>query len=49
MGLAPLGCTPHYLWLHNIRNGECLDEIKNMERLDLAQQDRLLNHTDGSE
>lgn len=30
MGLAPLGCTPYYLWLYTSENGECVDAINNM-------------------
>ncbi|XP_077226934.1 GDSL esterase/lipase At5g08460-like [Tasmannia lanceolata] len=30
MGLAPLGCAPHYLWHYHSKHGECVDEINNM-------------------
>lgn len=30
MGLAPIGCAPHYLWRHNSKNGECITEINDM-------------------
>lgn len=30
MGLAPIGCTPHYLWQYGSENGECVDEINNV-------------------
>ncbi|RWW16970.1 hypothetical protein GW17_00019111 [Ensete ventricosum] len=26
-GLAPIGCTPHYLWLYASETGECVDAI----------------------
>ncbi|CAL9211669.1 unnamed protein product [Musa hybrid cultivar] len=29
-GLAPIGCTPHYLWLSASENGECVDAINNV-------------------
>ncbi|URE18587.1 GDSL-like Lipase/Acylhydrolase [Musa troglodytarum] len=29
-GLAPIGCTPHYLWLYASENGECVDAINNV-------------------
>ncbi|KAL5996879.1 hypothetical protein ACLOJK_007802 [Asimina triloba] len=31
MGLAPLGCTPHYLWEYNSKGGLCVSEINDME------------------
>lgn len=30
MGLAPIGCTPHYLWEYKSVNGECVDAINNV-------------------
>lgn len=30
MGLAPIGCAPHYLWKYNSENGECVEDINNM-------------------
>ncbi|XP_020088379.1 GDSL esterase/lipase 7-like [Ananas comosus] len=30
MGLAPIGCTPHYLWQYGSINGECINEINNL-------------------
>ncbi|KAL8150384.1 hypothetical protein V2J09_020192 [Rumex salicifolius] len=30
MGLAPMGCAPHYLWKYNSTNGECIQEINDM-------------------
>ncbi|KAF5183578.1 GDSL esterase/lipase [Thalictrum thalictroides] len=30
MGLAPIGCAPHYLWQYNSKNGECVKEINDM-------------------
>lgn len=30
MGLAPIGCAPHYLWRYNSKNGECVEEINDM-------------------
>ncbi|KAI3873733.1 hypothetical protein MKX03_029463 [Papaver bracteatum] len=30
MGLAPLGCAPHYLWQYNSKNGECVEEINDL-------------------
>ncbi|XP_057966831.1 GDSL esterase/lipase At1g71691 [Malania oleifera] len=30
MGLAPIGCAPHYLWQHNSKDGECVQEINDM-------------------
>ncbi|GLT90755.1 hypothetical protein SLE2022_086730 [Rubroshorea leprosula] len=30
MGLAPIGCAPHYLWQFNSTNGECVKEINDM-------------------
>ncbi|XP_068659334.1 GDSL esterase/lipase 7 isoform X2 [Aristolochia californica] len=30
MGLAPLGCAPHYLWQYNSKNGTCVEEINNV-------------------
>ncbi|KDP25283.1 hypothetical protein JCGZ_20439 [Jatropha curcas] len=30
MGLAPIGCAPHYLWRFNSKNGECIREINDM-------------------
>lgn len=30
MGVAPIGCTPHYLWESQSENGECAAEINNM-------------------
>ncbi|KAL9691410.1 hypothetical protein QQ045_011832 [Rhodiola kirilowii] len=30
MGLAPLGCAPHYLWQYRSRDGECVESINNM-------------------
>ncbi|KAF6163929.1 hypothetical protein GIB67_024784 [Kingdonia uniflora] len=30
MGLAPIGCTPHYLWQYQSKNGECVKEINHM-------------------
>ncbi|KAG9448259.1 hypothetical protein H6P81_014387 [Aristolochia fimbriata] len=30
MGLAPLGCAPHYLWQYNSVNGACVEEINNV-------------------
>ncbi|KAK9674060.1 hypothetical protein RND81_12G208300 [Saponaria officinalis] len=32
MGLAPMGCAPHYLWQHKSKNGECIQDINNMIR-----------------
>ncbi|KAM0939582.1 putative triacylglycerol lipase [Dioscorea sansibarensis] len=30
IGIAPIGCTPHYLMLYGSKNGECVDEINNV-------------------
>lgn len=30
IGMAPIGCAPHYLWMYNSQNGECIEEINNM-------------------
>ncbi|KAK9675416.1 hypothetical protein RND81_11G006600 [Saponaria officinalis] len=30
MGLAPMGCAPHYLWKYKSENGECIREMNNM-------------------
>lgn len=30
VGLAPIGCAPHYLWMYKSRNGECVEEINDM-------------------
>ncbi|KAL6348824.1 hypothetical protein AAG906_033480 [Vitis piasezkii] len=30
MGLAPIGCSPYYLWLYGSQNGECVKEINDM-------------------
>lgn len=30
MGLAPIGCTPHYLWERGSRNGDCIDEVNDV-------------------
>ncbi|KAF3448721.1 hypothetical protein FNV43_RR09434 [Rhamnella rubrinervis] len=31
MGLAPIGCSPHYLWQYRrSTNGECVEDINNM-------------------
>ncbi|KAL2902786.1 hypothetical protein RDABS01_027868, partial [Bienertia sinuspersici] len=30
MGVAPMGCAPHYLWRHKSKNGECIQDINNM-------------------
>ncbi|XP_021757679.1 GDSL esterase/lipase At5g08460-like [Chenopodium quinoa] len=30
MGIAPMGCAPHYLWRYRSKNGECIQEINNM-------------------
>ncbi|KAK9275879.1 hypothetical protein L1049_023153 [Liquidambar formosana] len=30
MGLAPIGCAPHYLWQYSSKNGECVEEINDM-------------------
>ncbi|XP_065858994.1 GDSL esterase/lipase At5g08460 [Euphorbia lathyris] len=30
MGLAPIGCAPHYLWKYKSKNGECVREINDM-------------------
>ncbi|XP_058100442.1 GDSL esterase/lipase At5g08460-like isoform X2 [Magnolia sinica] len=30
MGMAPLGCTPHYLWKYNSQDGHCVEEINDM-------------------
>ncbi|KAI9108322.1 hypothetical protein K1719_020513 [Acacia pycnantha] len=30
MGLAPIGCAPHYLWQYNSENGECIEQINDM-------------------
>lgn len=30
MGIAPMGCAPHYLWRYRSKNGECIPEINNM-------------------
>ncbi|KAH9719131.1 Lipase GDSL domain-containing protein [Citrus sinensis] len=30
MGLAPIGCAPHYLWKYNSENGDCVEDINNM-------------------
>lgn len=32
MGLAPIGCSPHYLWEYRSKNGECIDSINNIVR-----------------
>jgi hypothetical protein len=32
MGLAPIGCSPHYLWQYSSKNGECIDSINNVVR-----------------
>ncbi|KAG6684792.1 GDSL esterase/lipase 7 [Carya illinoinensis] len=32
MGLAPIGCAPHYLWEYRSENGECVEEINDMVR-----------------
>ncbi|KAJ0106238.1 hypothetical protein Patl1_17508 [Pistacia atlantica] len=29
MGMAPIGCAPHYLWKYG-KNGECVEEINDM-------------------
>lgn len=30
MGLAPVGCAPHYLWQYGSRHGECIDPINDV-------------------
>ncbi|GMH09328.1 hypothetical protein Nepgr_011169 [Nepenthes gracilis] len=30
MGLAPMGCAPHYLWKYNSMGGECVDDINDI-------------------
>ncbi|KAL9246564.1 hypothetical protein vseg_020082 [Gypsophila vaccaria] len=30
MGLAPMGCAPHYLWKYRSKNGECIEDMNNM-------------------
>ncbi|KAJ4950283.1 hypothetical protein NE237_027115 [Protea cynaroides] len=30
MGLAPMGCAPHYLWQYNSSKGECVKKINDM-------------------
>lgn len=30
MGIAPMGCAPHYLWRYRSKNGECIQDINNM-------------------
>ncbi|XP_043706851.1 GDSL esterase/lipase At5g08460-like [Telopea speciosissima] len=30
MGLAPIGCAPHYLYEYNSKNGDCAQEINDM-------------------
>ncbi|CAN6444728.1 unnamed protein product [Victoria cruziana] len=30
LGLAPLGCTPHFLWEYQSKDGECINEINDM-------------------
>ncbi|KAG0498233.1 hypothetical protein HPP92_002924 [Vanilla planifolia] len=30
MGLAPIGCTPHYLWQYGSDDGECVEFINNV-------------------
>lgn len=30
MGLAPIGCAPHYLWEYGTDNGECVEQINDM-------------------
>lgn len=30
MGLAPIGCAPHYLWQYGSENGECVEQINDM-------------------
>ncbi|KAJ4808300.1 GDSL esterase/lipase [Rhynchospora pubera] len=30
MGVAPIGCSPHYLWEYNSVYGECVEQINNM-------------------
>ncbi|XP_015896039.3 GDSL esterase/lipase 7 [Ziziphus jujuba] len=30
VGLAPIGCAPHYLWRYRSNNGECVEEINDM-------------------
>ncbi|KAF3787519.1 GDSL esterase/lipase [Nymphaea thermarum] len=30
LGLAPLGCTPHFLWEYQSKEGECIKEINDM-------------------
>lgn len=30
MGLAPIGCAPYYLWLHNRKDGHCVEKINDM-------------------
>ncbi|KAF7828128.1 GDSL esterase/lipase [Senna tora] len=30
MGLAPIGCAPHYLWEYGSENGECIEQINDM-------------------
>lgn len=32
MGLAPIGCAPHYLWQYRSENGECIESINDMVR-----------------
>ncbi|XP_028774732.1 GDSL esterase/lipase At1g71691 [Neltuma alba] len=30
MGLAPIGCAPHYLWQYGSKDGECIEQINDM-------------------
>ncbi|KAM1128467.1 hypothetical protein ACFX15_037740 [Malus domestica] len=30
MGLAPIGCAPHYLFQYRVKDGQCIEEINNM-------------------
>ncbi|GMY30551.1 GDSL esterase/lipase At5g08460 [Fagus crenata] len=32
MGLAPIGCAPHYMWEYRSENGECIESINDMVR-----------------
>ena len=32
MGLAPIGCAPHYLWQYRSENGKCIESINDMVR-----------------
>ena len=30
MGVAPMGCSPHYLWRYKSKNGECIQDINDI-------------------